>query len=236
MTQQLSIIIPTFNENQNIDSLIVKIMQLRPQPFIIVVDDNSPDGTAQIVEKNLKRFPKLFLIKRNQKAGRGSAVLAGLKLAMQNMNVTHLIEMDADFSHDPRELPHILRTCVKADFVVASRYVDKSQIINWPLPRRIFSKLANIFARSILLVPVHDYTNGYRCYSRSALELIDLNRLEEIGYALLMEMLYRAKQEKLNIVEVPTVFVNRRRGKSNTTFKEILNALNAPLRIRIRHK
>lgn len=235
MTQVPSVIIPTYNESTNIASLIENLMQLKPQPLTIVIDDNSPDGTARIVDKYLKRFPNLTLVKRKQKQGRGSAVLVGIKLALKNKKVTHCVEMDADFSHNPRELPQILRKGAKVDLVIASRYIDKSQIINWPLPRRIFSRIANLSARCLLLVPVHDYTNGYRCYSRFALKQIGLNSLGETGYALLMEMLYRAKQKKLGIAEVPTVFVNRRRGKSNTTVKEILNALNAPLRIRKRH-
>jgi len=237
MTKKLfpAIVIPTYNEKNNIINLIKDIRKYVSKALIIIVDDNSPDNTAAVIQKLTRTDKKTKLIKRQKKLGRGSAVITGFKHTLQNKNITHFIEMDADFSHDPNELKNLIQTCQKSDMVIASRYLKQSKIINWPIERKAFSFLANTYAKIVLQIPISDYTNGYRCYSRKTLELININQLKETGYALLMEMAYVIHRHNLSIAQIPTTFVNRRRGQSNTTFKEILNALNAPLRIRLKH-
>lgn len=229
------IVIPTFNEKTNIAALIKAIRKNLPETYITVVDDNSPDGTAKEVEPLTKKDKRLSLVKRKGKGGRGSAVIHGFSEGMKNKKIDRFIEMDADFSHDPEELKKILAAAQKSDVVLAARYLKGSRIVNWPIQRRVFSFLANRFAKTVLQVPIVDYTNGYRCYSRQVLEKIGLKNLGETGYAVLMEMIYLTHKHGFKITQVQTVFVNRRRGQSNTTLKEILNALNAPMRIRSRH-
>jgi len=230
------IVIPTYNEKENIVSLLKTIRKIIPYAYITVVDDNSPDGTASLVKPLIKKDKKLKLIERKGKGGRGSAVIKGFVEGLKNKKIDTFIEMDSDFSHDPNELKKILTNSKKYDVIIASRYLEKSKIKNWPLQRRIFSRLANIFARSILWVPIADYTNGYRCYSRKVLESIGLSKMKETGYAVLMEMIFLIHQKGFKIKQLSTIFINRKRGQSNTTRKEIINALNAPLRIRRNHR
>lgn len=229
------IVIPTFNEKDNIVSLLKTIRKILPSAFITVVDDNSPDGTASQVQSLFRKDKKISLIKRLGKGGRGSAVIRGFSEGLKNKQINYFIEMDGDFSHDPKELAGILDAAKKSDVVLAARYLKNSKIINWPIERRVFSFLANLFAKSILWVPIVDYTNGYRCYTRKVLETVDLSELQETGYAVLMEMIFLVHKLGFKIQQIPTIFVNRKRGQSNTTMKEIVNALCAPLRIRSRH-
>ncbi len=230
------IVIPTYNERDNIVALLLTIRKMTPEANITIVDDGSPDGTASLVKPLTKKYKKITLIERKGKGGRGSAVIRGFLEGLKDKDIDTFIEMDSDFSHDPKELKKILINSKKYDVVIASRYLKESKIKNWPLQRRIFSRLANIFAKSILWVPIADYTNGYRCYTRKVLESIKLSRLKETGYAVLMEMIYLIHKKGFKIKQVSTIFVNRKRGQSNTTRKEIINALNAPLRIRRNHK
>lgn len=229
------IVIPTYNEKDNIVGLLEAIRAILPTAYITIVDDSSPDGTASVVAPLTKKDKRLSLIKRKGKGGRGSAVTRGFSDGIKNKKIKYFIEMDGDFSHDPRELKRILTSAKNNDVVIAARYLRSSQIINWPIQRRIFSYLANLFAKTILWVPIVDYTNGYRCYRRKVLEAIELSNVQETGYAVLMEMIYLVHKSGFKIGQVPTIFVNRKRGQSNTTIKEIINALCAPLRIRSRH-
>jgi dolichol-phosphate mannosyltransferase len=229
------IIIPTFNERENIVSLLKTVRKTIPKAYITVVDDNSPDGTASQIKPLTIKDKKIKLIVRKGKGGRGSAVVRGFKDGIKNKNIDLFIEMDSDFSHNPKELIKILMNAKKHDVLIASRYLKSSKIINWPLKRRIFSRLANIFARSVLWVPIADYTNGFRCYSRKVLEGIGLSRIKETGYAVLMEMIYLVNKRGFKIKQLSTVFVNRKKGQSNTSIKEILNAFSAPFRIRRNH-
>lgn len=229
------IVIPTYNEKDNIVTLLKTIRSILPKASITVVDDNSPDGTASIVGPLTKKDKQISLIKRKGKGGRGSAVIRGFAEGLKKKGIDSFVEMDGDFSHDPKELKRILVSAKKNDVVLAARYLKSSKIINWPIQRRIFSFLANIFAKSILWVPIVDYTNGYRCYSRKVLETVGLSRIQETGYAVLMEMIFLVHKSGFKIQQVPTTFINRKRGQSNTTIKEIINALCAPIRIRLRH-
>jgi dolichol-phosphate mannosyltransferase len=230
------VVIPTFNEKENIKALIQKIRTILPKSYICIVDDNSPDGTAREVLPLTKKYKNIKLIKRTGKGGRGSAVMDGFKYGLKNKEINFFVEMDADFSHNPEELKKILIAGKNSDVVLASRYLRNSKIINWPVQRRAFSFLANKFAKFMLGVPIVDYTNGYRGYSRRVLTTINLNSLGERGYAVLMEMSYLIYKHGFKFKQIPSIFINRKRGQSNTSLKEILNALNAPLRIKLRHK
>jgi dolichol-phosphate mannosyltransferase len=229
------IVIPTYNEKDNITSLIKAVRNILPSALITVVDDNSPDGTSSIVEPLTKKDKQISLIKRKGKGGRGSAVIRGFSEGLKKKDIGYFIEMDGDFSHDPKELKSILASAKNNDVVIGARYLRSSRILNWPIQRRIFSFFANLYAKSILWVPIVDYTNGYRCYSRLVLETIGLSHLKETGYAALMEMIFLVHKFGFKIGQVPTIFVNRKRGQSNTSLREIANAFSAPLRIRSRH-
>lgn len=232
----VNIVIPTYNEKENIKSLISKVRKILPLSYITVVDDNSPDGTAREVVLMAKHDKKIKIIKRFGKGGRGSAVITGFKEGLKNKKIDYFIEMDADFSHNPDELKKITSVGKKYDVVLAARYLPGSRIINWPTQRRMFSFFANKFAKFMLGVPIVDYTNGYRGYTRQVLQTIKLSSIGEKGYSVLMEMIYLIHKHNFKIKQIPSIFVNRKRGHSNTTLKEIVNALNAPLRINIRHR
>ncbi len=230
------IIIPTYNEKENIGKIIPQLFKIVSSLAVFVVDDGSPDKTAEEVRKLVKEYPNLILIERKGKGGRGSAVLEGFRIALKDKKYTHFVEMDADFSHDPKELPLLLAEAKDNLMVVGSRYVTGSAIVDWPLFRRIFSKSANFYARIILGVSLHDCTNGLRVYTRRTLESIDFSSLSETGYALLLEMAYLFKLKGYGFTEIPSTFVNRKRGKSNTSLKEIIDACTAVWRIWKRHK
>lgn len=231
------IIVPTYNERENIVKLVAEIFFHMPNAVVMVVDDNSPDGTGKIVNKLSRKYRgKLMAVHREAKIGRGSAVLEGFKKALAERRFTHFVEMDADFSHDPKELPGLLEVTKDGVMVIASRYLPKSKIINWPLSRHIFSRLANSLARFILGIKIHDCTNGYRAYTKRTIESFPFDQIRETGYAVLLEMIYLFKMAGLDFIEIPTIFVNRGQGKSNTTIYEILDAFVALIRIRFRKR
>ncbi|RJR30258.1 polyprenol monophosphomannose synthase [Candidatus Microgenomates bacterium] len=226
------IVIPTYNEAQNLEKLVKHIRALHPSYSILIVDDNSPDQTCEVAEKLVKLHPeRIKMIERSAKLGRGSAVISGFLYGLQR-GFTKFVEMDADFSHDPHELSQLIAHASDHALAIASRYVAGSKIVNWPLSRRVFSKLANWYTTLILGVSLHDHTNGYRAYSRKVLEKLELQTLRETGYAVLMEIAFRARRQNITLIELPTVFINRKRGKSNTNIQEIVKSLGAPLRIR----
>ena len=219
-----AVVVPTYNERGNITSLGEAITSLGDQFQVIIVDDNSPDGTGDVADSLASRIESVEVIHRKGKGGRGSACIAGFGRALQQPEFSYFIEMDADFSHDPADIPRLVSEMSDHDVVIGSRYISGSKIINWGIQRRIFSHLANAFTRLLLGIPMHDYTNGYRCYSRHALESIDLDRIEAHGYIVLSEMAYQLHQKGMRFAEIPIVFVNRRRGKSNTSLREIMDA------------
>ena len=225
------VIIPTYNEMENIVKLIDTLLLLPLSVNVLVVDD-SKDETATLVKNRQANEPRLFLIKRNEKGGRGTAVLDGFKFALSK-DYNRIVEMDADFSHDPKELISLLDVSRDDNVVIGSRYLKNSKIINWPLRRRIFSKSANLYAGCILRIGIHDYTNGYRVYSRQAVQKIDFTKIKSSGYVVLSEIAYQLFKKGLKFVEVPTVFVNRRRGVSNFSLKEIKEAFVSVVRIKM---
>jgi len=187
--ETIAIIIPTYNEKKNIKHIIGAIRNILPTGHIVVVDDNSPDLTGKEVAKLEKEYSNIHLIERKEKSGRGSAVIAGFAYALKNKRAQIFIEMDADFSHDPQELSQLIGKVDDKTFVIASRYLSVSKIYGWPVSRRILSYFANVLIRFLLKIPVHDYTNGYRAYSRKAIEILVNHTFITSGYILLSEII-----------------------------------------------
>ena len=230
MASNIAIIIPAYNESDNIKNLIKKIRQnIKSQ--IIVVDDSNDNLTKNILKK-IKT--NIIYIKRNKKLGRGSAVLEGLKNALKKKEVEIFIEMDADLSHPPSELRRNIKffNDKNLDLLIGSRYLERSQIINWPVSRRIFSKLANYLARFLLKIPCSDYTNGYRIYSRRAAKKI-VKKCGKIGdgFIILSEILLVLFKNNFKIAEIKTKFVNRSRGESSANLKLIIASLIGLIKI-----
>jgi len=229
------IVIPTYNERDNLRSLVEEILRLPRRLRIVVVDDSSPDGTGQEADHLAAQMPDVRVIHRSGKGGRGSACIAGFRYALQETAAPLIVEMDADFSHHPRYVPELLDKAGEADVVIGSRYLRDSRIVDWGVGRRIFSRLANLFARTMLGVPIGDYTNGFRCYRREALEALDLEGVQTTGYIVLSETALLLHRAGARFAEIPTVFVNRRWGQSNTTLSEIVDAFTAVWQLRRRH-
>ncbi len=228
------VIIPTYNEAANIGQLIERIFALYPAFDILIVDDSSPDGTAGIVRHLQPRYgDHLHVVVRGGKGGRGSAVVEGCRWALQR-DYDLVFEMDADFSHRPEEMRDVLECIRSCDVVVGSRYLPGSRIEGWSRKRALFSRLANGYARTLLRIPITDYTNGFRCYTRKALQVLDLDAIKAQGYIVLSEIAYQLHRKGMRIREVPTIFVNRRRGASNLRAREIYEAFFSILLIRWR--
>ncbi|MGQ9706449.1 MAG: polyprenol monophosphomannose synthase [bacterium] len=232
--RSIYIIIPCYNEADNIGLLILKIKQILPSVMIIVVDDNSPDGTAEIVKDIMTYDKSVSLILREGKGGRGSASIEGMREALKK-GADIIIEMDADFSHSPSELPSIIGALERYDMVIGSRYLPSSRIKGWPLMRRFFSKLANIYARFMLGIPITDYTNGYRAYKREVLSAVDFEVINRKGYVVLSEMAMNIFTKGFKIGEIATYFLNRRRGLSNLSMNEIISAFTSVIDLRRRY-
>lgn len=229
------VIIPSFNERENIVPLIEAILGLYPYIEVLVVDDSSPDGTADAVRgAQAAHGDRLHLIVRSGKGGRGSAVLEGFRYGL-GKGFDFLIEMDADFSHRPEEIAPLLAASKATGCAIGSRYLPQSEIHEWTRKRTFFSGVANRFARFVLGIPITDYTNGFRCYSRVAIERLDLDGIDAKGYVVLSEVAYQLHNKGMSFREIPTIFVNRRRGISNLSFKEIREAFLSVLRIRFPH-
>ncbi|HEX55445.1 MAG: polyprenol monophosphomannose synthase [Candidatus Altiarchaeales archaeon] len=221
----ISPIIPTYNERENIKVLIPEIFKVFEENGIegnlIIVDDNSPDGTALEVKKLEEKYP-ITLIKRNKKLGIGSAYTTGFKLALER-KADIVFEMDADLSHNPREIPNFVKNLNKYDVVIGSRYVKGGKIDGWSLWRKIISRGANSIARIMLGLNIRDITSGYRAYKSEVLESIELDKIKSNGYAFQAEILFMAKENGFRIKEIPIEFIDRRKGKSKLSWIEIVN-------------
>jgi len=231
------IIIPTYNEAENIARLIEEIFQLHYDFEVLVIDDNSSDGTAEIVRKLSVKRDKIFLIQRPSKLGYGSAIIEGFKFAL-NQKVDVVIEMDADFSHNPLYLKEFLHNINRYQVVIGSRYIKGGRVVNWPFKRRALSYLANIYVRLITGMAIHDATSGYRCYRREVLERIDFKAIKSEGYAFLIEMCFIYRQKEISIGEIPIVFVERKKGTSKISKRIIIEAFFLVLKLgwnRLRH-
>jgi dolichol-phosphate mannosyltransferase len=226
------IIMPTYNEAENLSPLLQAIFSYAPLTDVLIVDDHSPDGTGELADERQKTDVRVHVLHRAGKLGLGTAFLAGFKFALaQGYDVA--FEMDADFSHDPRYLPDFLRAIEYADVVIGSRYIVGGNMPNWSALRRLISGSGNIFARLMLGIPVHDCTSGFRCYRRSVLESIDLDAVRSHGYAFQVELTYRVMIQGFQMVETPIVFIDRRCGKSKMSHAIIFEALTYVLRTRL---
>ncbi len=235
--ESVAVIIPTYNEKENIIKLIEQIRIKVGDVYIYVIDDNSPDRTQDLIRNYIsEKKGRVSLIVRRSKSGRGGAVLAGFAETLKNPQMKYFIEMDADFSHNPADMSRILDKSGPDTVVIGSRYTEGSKIMNWTLKRKITSRIANTYIRMILRVPVNDCTNGYRCYSRQAVELILKSNIKHKGFISLSETLYVLARNGFIFVEVPFIFVDREKGTSNASLKEIIQSIPAIFSIKRKYK
>jgi dolichol-phosphate mannosyltransferase len=225
------VIIPTYNERENIEPMLERLLALPYGLDVLVVDDNSPDGTASLVEEWKKKSERVHLIKRPGKMGLGSAYRDGFRFALAK-GAEYIFEMDADFSHDPDAIGEFLQAAQDADIVLGSRYLHGVTVVNWPLSRLILSYSANMYSRIITGLPVADATGGYKCFRRRALEGIKLERVKSEGYSFQIEMSFRCWKRGFRIKEIPILFVDRRAGVSKMSRKIIWEAAGMVWRLR----
>ncbi len=226
------IVTPTYNERKNIRELVSTLFELNPDFHILVVDDSSPDGTAEIVEELQADCANLHLLSRNEKTGLGSAYIAGFNYALER-DYEAVVQMDADMSHDPKDVPLLIETIENADLAIGSRYISGINVVNWPLQRLIISYGANIYTRLVTRLPVRDATGGFKCWRREALEAINLDGVRSQGYSFQIEMTYRAWLKGFRITEIPIIFVDRTVGESKMTRSIMLEAAVMIPRLRI---
>lgn len=230
------VIIPTYNEIENIELIIKKVFSLKKEFHILIVDDGSPDGTADVV-KNLQNTFKetLFIIERKGKQGLGTAYIAGFKWALQQ-DYKYVFEMDADFSHNPEDLVNLYNACKeqKGDMSVGSRYVSGVNVVNWPMGRVLLSYLASVYVRIITGMKIYDTTAGFVCYQRHVLERLNLDKIRMIGYGFQIEMKFKTWLFKYNIVEVPIIFTDRKRGTSKMSSSIVGEAIFGVIGMKIR--
>lgn len=215
-TSDSIVIIPTYNERENIENIIRAVFALEKVFHILIIEDGSPDGTANIVKTLQQEFPeRLFMIERKGKLGLGTAYIAGFKWSLEH-NYEYIFEMDADFSHNPADLPRLYKACAEegADLSIGSRYVSGVNVVNWPMGRVLMSYFASKYVRLITGLPIHDTTAGFKCYRREVLQTIDLDGIRFKGYAFQIEMKFTAYKCGFKIVEVPVIFINRELGTS----------------------
>ncbi len=230
------VVIPTYNEVENIERLIRNIFSLQREFNILVVDDNSPDGTGETVTSLIASFPgRLFLIERSGKLGLGTAYITGFKWALAE-GYDYIFEMDADFSHNPNDLIRLYNACSKDgyDLAIGSRYVKGVNVVNWPMSRVLMSWGASIYVRFITGMEIYDTTAGFVCYRRNVLEKINLDKVRFVGYAFQIEMKFKAYLAKCKIIEVPVVFTDRTRGESKMSGGIISEAVFGVLKMKFR--
>lgn len=236
MNHRLLVVIPTYNEIENISAIINAVFQLDIDFHVLVVDDNSPDGTPIEVKKMQHHQPNLFLEVRHKKDGLGAAYVHGFKWALKN-NYDYIFEMDADFSHNPKDLIRLYETAVKekVDLVIGSRYIKGVNVVNWPLSRVLLSYFASIYVKIITGMKIHDATAGFKCYHHQVLRTIDLSRVKFVGYAFQIEMKYRTYVKDFKIKEIPIIFTDRTKGVSKMSGKIINEAVFGVISLRIKH-
>ena len=230
------IIIPTYNEKENIEKIIRKIFSLKKSFHILIVDDGSPDGTAKIVQSLQKEFDeKLHVLVRKEKLGLGTAYINGFKWGLKK-DYQYLFEMDADFSHNPDDLIKLYEANANngADVAIGSRYIKGVNIVNWPMSRLLMSFFASKYVKLITGMPIHDSTAGFKCYKRIVLETINFNKLQFVGYAFQIEMKFKAWKYGFNIVEVPVIFTDRSEGTSKMSSGIFMEAVLGVLQIKIK--
>jgi len=234
--QESLIIIPTYNEIENIETIIRKVFSLYADGHILVVDDGSPDGTAEMVKQLQNEFSdRLFIEERKGKLGLGTAYIHGFKYALQK-KYQYIFEMDADFSHNPASLIELYKGCAiqNADMTIGSRYKNGVNVVNWPMSRVLLSYFAGIYVKFITGMPIHDATAGFVCYTRKALESIDLDKVKFIGYAFQIEMKFSLWKSGFNLLEIPIVFTDRTKGTSKMSPKIVKEALLGVLSLKVK--
>ncbi|MGC4040620.1 MAG: polyprenol monophosphomannose synthase [Flavobacterium sp.] len=230
------VIIPTYNEIENIESIVRAVFSLHKNFHVLIVDDNSPDKTARKVEELQTEFPdRLFLSVRKKKSGLGTAYVHGFKWALKH-DYQYIFEMDADFSHNPNDLERLYEACHfnSADLAIGSRYVTGVNVVNWPLSRVLLSYFASVYVRMITGMKIMDATAGFICYRKQVLEQINLDKIRFIGYAFQIEMKYRAFAKNFNIQEVPVIFTDRTKGQSKMSGSIIKEAIFGVISLRFR--
>ena len=227
------VIIPTYNEAENIRLITAAVFAACPQAHILFVDDNSPDGTGRLADAMGQADPRVHVLHKQDKQGLGRAYIAGFKWALER-HYRYIFEMDADFSHNPVELPKFIEAAANADLILGSRYINGIRIVNWPLNRLILSKGASLYVRLLTGMPFSDPTGGYKCFRREVLEAINLDRIRSNGYSFQIEMTHTAWKLGFRIVEVPIIFEDRRSGQSKMNAAIVREALGMVLRLRFR--
>jgi dolichol-phosphate mannosyltransferase len=229
------VIIPTYNEKENIIPVIQKVFSLNVPFHVLVIDDNSPDGTAKLVKKLQESYPgQLHILERSGKLGLGTAYISGFHWALQNHYI-YIYEMDADFSHNPEDLVKLYQACKSdgADMAIGSRYISGVNVINWPIGRVIISYFASVYVRFITGMKIMDATAGFKCYHRMVLETINLDKIRFKGYAFQIEMKYTAWKFGFNIVEIPIIFTDRREGSSKMTGSIVNEAIWGVMKMKL---
>jgi len=225
MEDRVLIVVPTYNERENIEPLTSAVFQQLPAAHMLIVDDGSPDGTGALVDSLIEQDPRLHVIHRSGKLGLGTAYVEGFRYGLAR-DFAYLFEMDADFSHNPRYLPEMLsRARAGADMVLGSRYVAGGGTQNWGLTRKLISRGGSAYARTVLGVKVHDLTGGFKCFRRRVLETLDLSQVRSEGYSFQIEMTYRTIKEGFVVEEIPITFVDRRVGQSKMSRTIVLEAI-----------
>jgi dolichol-phosphate mannosyltransferase len=232
VSERALVIVPTYNERENIRAIIEAALSKDPRIDMLIVDDGSPDGTGAIVDEIAAENPRVHALHRAGKLGLGTAYLAGFRWALERQ-YDYVFEMDADFSHNPDHLPEFLRRIEDADLVLGSRYRNgRVTVVNWPMARLLLSYAANIYARAITGLQLFDSTGGFKCFRRKVLEAIDLNAVKSNGYAFQIEMSFRAWKKGFRIVEIPIVFVDRTEGESKMSKRIVREAVWMVWRLR----
>jgi dolichol-phosphate mannosyltransferase len=217
------VVIPTYNEAENIARIIQAVHAQSPEIDVLVVDDGSPDGTAAIVRTLIRDDGRVHLLERTTKMGLGSAYVAGFTFALQRA-YEYVFEMDADFSHDPKEIPNFLAKMGERDLVIGSRYINGVRILNWPMKRLLLSYTANVYTRILTGLPLHDATGGFKCYRRAVLAAINLEGIKSNGYAFQIEMSFKAWKKGFRLGEIPIVFLDRQSGSSKMSKQIVYEA------------
>ncbi|HSD64496.1 MAG TPA: polyprenol monophosphomannose synthase [Ignavibacteriaceae bacterium] len=233
MPEKSLIIIPTYNELENISRLIPQLLSMYENLDILIVDDNSPDGTGNYVEELTVKNAEVKLIRREKKQGLGTAYIAGFKYALQH-SYDYIFEMDADFSHDPKEIKNMLEAIKDYDLVLGSRYVRGVNVINWPMRRLLLSYSANKYTRFITGMKIQDATGGFKCFRRKVLESINLDKIKSNGYAFQIEMTFKAWKKGFKVGEIPIIFFDRVKGSSKMSKKIVREAIFMVWKLRLR--
>ncbi|HDS01420.1 MAG TPA: polyprenol monophosphomannose synthase [candidate division Zixibacteria bacterium] len=231
MSEKGCVIIPTYNERENVEEITKAVLGQDERLHVLIVDDSSPDGTGEVADKMAQNNPRIDVLHRDKKEGLGQAYIAGFKHALQS-DFDYIFEMDADFSHDPKYLPYFLEAIKEADLVLGSRYISGVNVINWPMSRLLLSYYANVYTRIVTGLPLRDATGGFKCFRRQVLEAINLDEVRSNGYSFQIEMSFRAHKKGFKIKEIPIVFTDRIQGTSKMSKKIVREAIWMVWRLR----